>query len=153
MAEAEDDQSLFERIWYADQDERLLIGIDLRHFNRPGSPTHSHFDNTLPLIATVCCVATAWMLGGWVWGLGILASCVILTLTTANVWVMHRLRKRTLAVALSGLEGWREIWRYGGVTLRLMADYAGASSPGPEAHAPADDWQTFARNHLPLERA
>ena len=148
MAEVEDDQSLFERIWYANQDENLLIGIDLRHFNRPGSPSHSHFDNTLPLIATVCCVATAWMLGGWVWALAILASCAILTLTTANVWVMYRLRKRTLALALASLQGWRNIWRYGGVTLRLTNDY-GSATPGPEANAPGDDWRMFARRHLP----
>jgi len=148
MADVDDDQSLFERIWYANRDNRLLIGIDLRHFNRPGSPTYSQADNALPMIAIVCCVATAWMLGGWVWALGILASGVILTLTTANVWAMYRLRQRTLALALASLHGWLSVWRYGGVSLRLATD-GGKTGTAREAAAPDDDWRVFARQHLP----
>ncbi|MCA8927428.1 MAG: hypothetical protein KDC18_05110 [Alphaproteobacteria bacterium] len=143
----DDDQSLFERIWYAERDRLLLIGVDLRHYNRKDSPTHSAFDNGLPLVATLCCTASAWMLGGWIWGLAILASGIILTLTTLNVWVMHRLRQRTLALALGGLAGWQEAWRYGGITLRLAAD--GRPDNGPEANAPADDWRIFAWRYLP----
>ena len=37
MTETGEDQSLFERIWYANRDNRVLIGVDLRHFNRPGA--------------------------------------------------------------------------------------------------------------------
>lgn len=148
MAEVENDQSLFERIWYANRDNRLLIGIDLRHFNRPGSPTYSRSDNALPMIATVCCVLTAWMLGGWAWALAILASGMILTLTTAQIWVMHRLRQRTLALVLGGLQDWLTVWRYGGIDLRLVRD-GGKSEQTPEAAAPDDDWRAFVRQHLP----
>lgn len=151
MAEIENDQSLFERVWYANRDNRLLIGIDLRHFNRPGSPTYSRSDNALPMIATACCVLTAWMLGGWVWALAILASGVILTLTTAQIWVMHRLRQRTLALVLGSLQDWLTVWRYGGIDLRLVRD-GGESGPTPGAAAPDDDWRAFVRRHLPEVR-
>ena len=151
MDETPDDQSLFERIWYANHDERLLIGVDLRHYNRPGSPTHSQRDNSLPVVATLCCVATAWMLGGWIWGLAILSSGVILTFTTANVWIMHRLRQRTLEVALGGVRGWQQMWDHGGITLRLPAD-ARKAVPPPEVNSPGDDWRAFARRHLPDRR-
>ena len=36
-------------------DQKLLIGIDLRHFNKAGSPTYHQKDNALPLVATLCC--------------------------------------------------------------------------------------------------
>lgn len=148
MTETGEDQSLFERIWYANRDNRVLIGIDLRHFNRPGSPTYSRFDNALPAIAAVCCTATAWLLGGWIWGLAILASSVILILTTANVWVMHRLRQRTLALALASVQGWLGVWRYGGISLRALSDGGKGVAPG-EIAAPEGDWRAFARKRLP----
>lgn len=146
MSDSEADQALYERIWYAHRDERLLIGIDLRHFNKQGSPTYNQKDNALPLVATLCFSASAWMLGGWVWGLAILASGIILMLTTINVWVMHRLRTRTMNVALAGLDGWLMLWRYGGVSLRLPQDEAG------EVAAPDGDWRAFARQKLPAAR-
>jgi hypothetical protein len=147
MDDRSDDQSLFERIWYADRDARLLIGVDLRLYNRPGSPTYSQKDNGLPVVATLCCVASAWILGGWVWALAILASGVILTLTTVNVWILHRLRQRTLDVALSGLDGWQQAWDFGGITLRLAPD-GKQPAAGLEFNSPGDDWRTFARRHL-----
>ncbi len=142
MSSPSTDQSLYERLWYAHRDEKLLIGIDLRHFNRPGSPTYQQKDNALPLVATLCCTASAWMLGGWIWGLAILASGIILTLTTLNVWVMHRLRTRTLEKALSGLDDWQDLWRYGGMSLRLVNDDA------TEIRAPDGDWRLFAQRRL-----
>lgn len=148
MAEREDDQSLFERIWYAERDGRILIGIDLRHYNRPGSPTYVQKENVLPILAALCCSASAWILGGWVWGLGILASGIIFTLTTANFWIMHRLRQRTLALALSGRDAWDRLWGYGGITLRLPQDGTDTET-AREANAPGDDWRRFARLYLP----
>jgi hypothetical protein len=143
MSSVEGDQALYERIWYAHRDEKLLLGIDLRHYNRPGSPTYSQKENGLPLVATLCFASSAWILGGWIWGLAILGSGIILMATTLNVWVMHRLRKRTQAVALAGLDGWLMLWRHGGISLRLLQD--GSS----EVTAPDGDWRAFARKKLP----
>tara|TARA_R110002096_G_scaffold268481_1_gene462335 strand:+ start:1537 stop:1992 length:456 start_codon:yes stop_codon:yes gene_type:complete len=136
------DQALYERIWYANRDDRLFVGVDLRLFNRTGSPTYSQADNALPLVATLSCVASAWMLGGWIWGLAILGSGVILTMTTFNVWVMHRLRRRTMAMALSGLDGWLQLWQFGGLSLRLPEETEDAVT------APRGDWRDFARRRL-----
>ena len=146
MSNNEVDQALYERIWYAHRDQKLLIGIDLRHFNKAGSPTYHQKDNALPLVATLCCCTTAWMLGGWVWALAILGSGIILMLTTINVWVMHRLRARTMGVALAGWDGWLMLWRHGGVSLRLPQEEAG------EIKAPDGDWRAFARQKLQAVR-
>ena len=72
-------------------------------------------------------------------GLAVFASCVILALTTMNVWLMHRLRERTVDRALSGYEGWDEVWRYGGVSLRRTGQEL-------ETTGPAQDWRPFARS-------
>jgi hypothetical protein len=146
MANTASDQDLYERIWYAHQDEKLMIGIDLRHYNKPGSPTYQQKENALPLVATLCCTASAWMLGGWIWGLAILASGIILTLTTLNVWVMQRLRTRTMAIALSGLDGWLLLWRFGGISLRIAGNHAS------EVTAPDGDWRAYARHTLARRR-
>lgn len=133
-----DDTELFKRLWYADRDEKIEIGVDLRRFNKPGSPTFDRKDNALPVVATICCTTTAWLLGGWVWGLAILGSCVIFSISTLNLWLMHRLRKRTMALALSGAEGWEMVWSFGGLSLRRKGQEQ-------EVAGPEQDWRRFAR--------
>ncbi len=133
-----DEIELFKRVWYAHREEKIEIGVDLRHFNRPGSPTFDRRDNALPVLATLCCTLSAWMLGGWIWGLAILASGVIFSLTTLNVWLMSRLRRRTLEMALGGISGWQAAWAYGGVTIRRKGQTR-------EVAGPQEDWRPFAR--------
>ncbi|HKK30957.1 MAG TPA: hypothetical protein VKA18_11255 [Alphaproteobacteria bacterium] len=137
-----DDAELYKRLWYADRDGAVELGFDLRHFNKPESPTFDRKDNVLPILGTVCCTATAWLLGGWLWGLAIFASGVIFSLSTLNLWLMHRLRQRTLALARSGLDGWQGLWSYGGVSVRRK----GAAA---EVVSPEQDWRDFARS-LPV---
>ncbi len=132
-----DDSELFKRIWYAERDGKVHVGIDLRHYNKPGSPTFDRKDNALPTVGTVCCVATAWMLGGWIWGLAILFSCIVFAITTVNIWIMHRLRQRTIGLALGGYHDWDLLWQYGGLTLRRDGE-------SQETNAGEADWRSFA---------
>ncbi len=133
-----EDTELFRRLWYADRDEKINIGVDLRHYNKPGSPTFNRNDNVLPVVATICCTSTVWLLGGWVWGLALLGSCVIFSMTTLNLWLMHRLRKRTMELALGGAEGWDMAWRFGGLSVRCQGQQN-------ETTSPEQDWRAFAR--------
>jgi hypothetical protein len=137
------DQELFERIWYAVHDKQVDIGVNLRRLNKPGSPVFNTMENGLPLLIILFGVVAAVIAGGILWGLAILASGVILFLTVINIWVMDRLRRRTMQQALSGLTDWQSLWDLGGLSLRLLSDRAVESDSAAE-----DDWRGFARRHL-----
>lgn len=133
-----DEKELFRRLWYADRDKKIDIGVDLRRFNTPDSPTFNRKDNALPVVVSICCTSTAWLLGGWVWGLAVLGSCVIFSISTLNLWLMYRLRQRTMDLAMSGSEGWDIAWRFGGLSLRRHGQ-------AQEFGGPEHDWRQFAR--------
>lgn len=133
-----DDTELFRRLWYAERDKKVEIGVDLRRFNKPESPTYDRKDNALPVVATICCTSTAWLLGGWIWGLAVFGSCVIFSLSTLNLWLMYRLRQRTMALAMSGAEGWDAAWSFGGMSVRRTGQER-------ETAGPEQDWRLFAR--------
>ena len=137
------EQDLFERVWYAEQAGRIDIGFDLKQLNRPGSPVFSHADHLLPWAAFACLTYGGWRLGDWIGALAAAVSMLVLTLTTINWAVMFRLRKRSLAYALSGRQGLGELWATGAMSLRLKDDDAS------EIQGPGDDWRDFARRRLP----
>ena len=138
-----EDQALFERIWYAARDGRVEIGTDLKRLNRPGSPVFSHAEVLLPWLALICLTIGAWQIGGWMIGLAVAVSMLILLGTTINFLVLTRVRKRAIAYALSGLDGFAELWASGALTLRLKDDEAS------EISGPDDDWRSFAFKRLP----
>ena len=138
-----DEQDLFERIWYADQNGRIDIGFNLKRLNKPDSPVFSHSDNLLPWAAFACLTYGGWRLGGWIGAVATAASMVVLIATTVNWAVMSRLRKRALAHALSGQQGFDELWAMGALSVRLKND------PSSEVEGPGDDWRAFARRRLP----
>lgn len=142
-----DEQDLFERIWYAARDGRVDIGVDLKALNKPASPVFSMSDMLLPWLATICIAIVGWRLAGWIGAAVALSSMLVLLATTINFVVMRRLRKRSVDYALSGRPGFEELWRFGGLSLRLKGD------PASEVNAPDDDWQGFARRRLPKTEA
>jgi len=137
-----DDEELYEQIWDAERQGLLEIGIDLRRLNRPGSPAFSMWDNAIPGMLFVVAVLASLVFAGWVWALAVAASGLILLLTSVNFLVMMRLRRRAWTLARASLHHWRELWRMGGLSLRLIG------RPEIEAHAPKGDWREFARRYL-----
>ena len=142
-----DEQDLFERIWYAERDGRIELGIDLKRLNRPDSPVFSRRDMLLPWVALVCIVVVGWRMGGWLGAGTAAAAMLILMATTINFAVMRRLRQRAHAYALSGLAGFDDLWGYGALSVRLKDDAAS------EIEGPEDDWRGFARVRLPKTNA
>lgn len=137
-----DDEELYELIWDAEREGLLEIGIDLRRLNRPGSPAFSMWDNAIPGMLFVVAVVATLVFAGWIWALAVAASGLILLLTSVNFLVMMRLRRRAWTLARANLRHWRELWRMGGLSLRLIG------RPEIEAHSPDADWRHFARRHL-----
>lgn len=136
------DAQLHDRILRADAARRVDVGVELRRLNRPDSPVFARWDNALPGFVALAAVLLAAILGGWLWALGIAASMLILLLTTVNFVVMTRLRRRAMAMARSGPEGWQRLWDLGGLTLRLP------DRPETECAGPEGDWRAFAQRRL-----
>lgn len=137
-----DDEELYELVWDAERDGLVEIGVDLRNLNRAGSPVFSVWDNGIPGIVFATAVLLTLVFAGWVWALAMAASGLILLLTSVNFLVMMRLRRRAWTKARSNLGNWQQIWRHGGLSLRLT------QQPGVEAHSPEADWRDFARLYL-----
>lgn len=138
-----DAQVLYERIWLAHRDAKADIGTQLKVLNKPGSPVYRRSDNLLPWIAFVCLAIVGYQLGGWI-GLAAIASAMaVLMMTTISFAVMSRLRKRTIDYALSGRQGFEELWDGGGLTIRMVGN------PSTEVRGPDGDWRAFARKNLP----
>lgn len=142
-----DEQDLFERVWYGERDGRIDLGVDLKRLNKPNSPVFSHVDHLLPWAALICLAIAGWRLGGWVGAFAAAASMLVLILTTINWAVMDRLRKRTVAHAMSGRSGFDELWALGGLSIRIKGE---ATS---EVKGPDGDWRAFARSRLPKTAA
>jgi len=136
-------EELYARVWYGERDKIVEIGVNLRDLNKPGSPVYRMLDNGCPMFVIAVAVIASWIWGNWMLALAMTASGVILLLTSINILVMLRLRNRALAFALSGPDGWEELWGRGGLTLRLTGDEAS------QIESPAGDWQAFARRRLP----
>ena len=124
-------------------DSKVDIGAQLKVLNHPRSPVFKRSDNLLPWVAFICLSIVGYRLAGWVGFLAISTSMAVLMMTTISFAVMSRLRKRTLAYALSGRQGFEELWAGGGLTIRMVGD------PSSEVRAPDGDWLAFARQHLP----
>lgn len=142
-----DEQDLFERIWYAERDKRIELGVDLKLLNRPRSPVFSRSDNLLPWVALICLGAVGWRLGGWIGVAAAVGGMVILMATTINFAVMRRLRMRSLDYALSGVRGFDDLWALGALSVRIAGEEAG------EVLSPDGDWRLFASQRLPKTKA
>lgn len=136
-------QALYERIWLANQDSKVDIGAQLKVLNHPRSPVFKRSDNLLPWVAFICLSIVGYRIAGWVGFFAVSTSMAVLMMTTISFAVMSRLRKRTIAYALSGRQGFEELWAGGGLTIRMVGD------PSSEVRAPDGDWLAFSRKHLP----
>ncbi len=133
---------LHERIVAAEGAQVVEVGLDLRRLNEPDSPVFNRAENSVPFFVAMGAVFAALYFGGWVWALAVAGSALILMATGLQYLLMIRLRRRSLAYALSGPERWQRLWDKGGLTLRL---------PQREetlVESPEGDWTQFAARHL-----
>ena len=79
---------------------------------------------------------------GWKAGLSLFAALAFFGFLFIPRYVLKKLRMRVLEKAFSGEGGWQELWKQGGISMRL------ASDAEVQCHAPDGDWETFARMYL-----
>lgn len=110
--------------------------------NRPGSSVYSAYENWGPLgligfLGLYTGATVTWQVGVSVFlGLGLIGFLIL------PKWVLRKLRVRVLEKAFASEGGWEELWREGGISIRLAMD------PSVACDAPGGDWRAFARTYL-----
>ncbi|MEE8516757.1 MAG: hypothetical protein V3T02_08990, partial [Alphaproteobacteria bacterium] len=118
------------------------IGPIFGILNRKGAPDYSQVENYLPYILLVgLIVVYSYQMGLW-GGVAALLFSVLFVIRPVPRWILKRLRHRTMDRIFGSEEGWDQLWRLGGLSVRLSADVE------TMCISPDGDWQRFAVTHL-----
>lgn len=141
------DTTPHQMIYNAYEGGRIHIGPIFAILNRKGAPDYSQVENYLPygLLAGLVVVYT-YQMGLW-GGIATLLFSVLLILRPVPRWILKRLRHRTMDRAFGNEEGWDQLWKIGGLSIRLAQD------PETMCESPDGDWRHFAETHLQLIEA
>ncbi len=120
----------------------IHFGTKLAVLNRPGSSVYNAYENWGPIALILFLSGYTIVTSGWAPGLSLFAALVFFGFLFIPRYVLRKLRVRVVEKAFSGEAGWRELWREGGITIRLAMD------PSVECEAPHGDWQKFAQTYL-----
>ncbi len=126
---------------------RIHIGPIFAVLNRKDAPDYSQVDNYLPYILLLGVIAIySYQMGMW-GGIAALVFSLVFILRPVPRWILKRLRHRTMDRAFGSVEGWDQLWRIGGLSIRLATDVEAV------CESPDGDWRRFAETHLqPLEK-
>ena len=139
---AEHDTTPHELIYYAYQEGRIHIGPIFGVLNRKGAPDYSQVENYLPYILLLgLIVFYSYQMGLW-WGVAAFLFSVLFVIRPVPRWILKRLRHRTMDRIFGSEEGWDQLWRLGGLSIRLAADVK------TMCESPDGDWRRFAVTHL-----
>lgn len=138
------DENPHELIYRAYLLGRIHFGTKLAILNRPGSPVYNAYENWGPIALIAFITIYTGATSGWDAALALLLACVFFGILFLPRWVLRKLRMRVLEQAFSSEQGWRELWRHGGISMRLAADTS------IECDSPEGDWENFARAYLDL---
>lgn len=143
---AEHDATPHELIYNAYQQGRIHIGPIFGILNRKGAPDYNVVENYLPYAMLVgLTVVYTFQMGLW-GGIAAFLFSVLLAIRPVPRWILKRLRHRTMDRIFGSEEGWNQLWRMGGLSIRLSDDV------DTICESPQDDWRRYAVNHLqPIE--
>lgn len=120
----------------------IHFGTKLAVLNRPGSPVFNAYENWGPVAIILFLSLYTGVTSGLGAGLSLLAAGVLFGLMILPKWVLKKLRMRVIDMAFGSEQGWIDLWRNGGVSMRLASDVA------KECDSPDGDWRSFAREHF-----
>jgi hypothetical protein len=78
----------------------------------------------------------------WHAGLALFLALAFFGFLLLPKWVLKKLRTRVIEKAFGSEGGWEELWREGGISMRLAMDAS------IECNGPGGDWRAFARTYL-----
>jgi hypothetical protein len=129
-------------IYQAYTDGRLHLGLKYFQLNRRGSPVYKLWENIVPFAMILAIVAQYTYDHGYIGFALSLLLTGLLGFYFIPRWLAKRVRARGMAMAVSGEQGWDELWKAGCLSLRMADD------PQKAADSPGDDWRAFAQAHL-----
>ena len=129
-------------------DRRILVFVDPKVANRPGSPAHSATDvYAPPLILFGASITLLLSFGVLQWIVAMLAAVLVWAFALPPI-VRWRAQRRARRIAFASAAGFKSIWALGGFAV-VLADW-----PERSCAAPHGDWRTFAADYLvdPVDR-
>jgi hypothetical protein len=120
----------------------IHFGTKVALLNRPGSSVYSAYENWGPLALIGFLGLYTGVTSSWHAGLAIFLALAFFGFLLLPKWVLRKLRTRVLEKAFGSEGGWEELWREGGISIRLAMDGS------VECNAPGGDWRAFARMYL-----
>ncbi|HEX9808443.1 MAG TPA: hypothetical protein VGC25_02400 [Alphaproteobacteria bacterium] len=120
----------------------IHFGTKLAVLNRPGSPVYNAYENWGPVALLAFLSIYYGASSGWEAGLSIFVAGAFFGVLLLPRYVLKKLRMRVLEKAFGDEGGWRELWRNGGISIRLAMDSS------VECEGPDGDWEKFARLYL-----
>jgi hypothetical protein len=121
---------------------RIHFGTKLAVLNRPGSPVYSAYENWVPIALVLFLSLYTGVTSSWQAGLSLFAALAFFGFLFLPRYVLKKLRMRVLDKSFGSEGGWIELWKGGGISMRLAMD------PSIECDSPDGDWQQFASTYL-----
>ncbi len=123
-------------------DRRILVFVDAKVANRPGSPAHSATDvYAPPLILFGASLTLLLAYGPLTWIAGMVAATLVWAFVQPPI-VRWRAVRRARRIAFASPQGFKAIWALGGFAVALK------EFPERNCIAPQGDWRGFAADYL-----
>lgn len=123
-------------------ENKVHLGLKYFDLNKRGSPVYKLWENVVPYAMIAIVVAQYTYDYGFN---GFAISLVVLGLLGFYFiprWLAKRVRARAMGMALAGEATWDELWKAGGLSMRLD------DNPEIMCDSPNGDWRGFARQYL-----
>lgn len=130
--------ALFRALGQLHVEGRVTLQLDFARLTHMDCPVAVEADSNIIAYAVVAAALVALWLSGWWAVLATLVVGAVLYVTIGRRYVRNRIRRRTEEQALSRLDLWQRLWRFGGIAL--------VPKDGGEACvAPQGNWMALVR--------
>jgi hypothetical protein len=116
---------------------QISMRLDYKKLEQLDSPVGSEADGNIWVYGGIALAIAAWWFGGWQAAAVVAALGIAIYLTLGRAYIRRRIQRRVENQALTQLELWRRLWKFGGVTL--------VSPGGQDCAAPAGNWMALIR--------
>ncbi len=136
-----DDRALFNRLVAAYRRGEVAIDIDAASLGHPHCPLSARVYSTRAFYIIVAVVGLSFAAFGYEVAIGVAVGSLLLYWIVGRRLVHRKMRAFACAQITGNFELWRNMWRFGGITLSR------STANGPvNCRAPDESWRSFARD-------